>query len=141
MTYEGQAAIELEAACDPAERGAYPLPITVRDGALVLDARASVAAAAADVRAGVATGRIAARFHHALADATAAACARIAAERRLGTVVLSGGVFQNLALLERTRRRLATAGLRVLVPCRLPANDGGIAFGQAAVAAARTAQD
>ena len=54
--------------------------------------------------------------------------------------MLSGGVFQNLALLERTRRRLATAGLRVLVPCRLPANDGGIAFGQAAVAAARTAQ-
>ena len=140
VSYEGQAAIELEAACDPAERGAYPLPVTVRDGALVLDARASVAAAAADVRAGVATGRIAARFHHGLADATAAACARIAAERRLDTVVLSGGVFQNLVLLARTRRRLAAAGLRVLVPRRLPANDGGIAFGQAAVAAARTAE-
>ena len=141
VTYEGQAAIELEAACDPGERGAYPLPLTVRSGALVLDARATVAAAAADVRAGVATGRIAARFHHGLGDATAAACGRIAAERRLGTVVLSGGVFQNLALLERTRQRLAAAGLRVLVPRRLPANDGGIAFGQAAVAAARTKQE
>ncbi len=138
VTYEGQAAIELESACDPAERGAYPLPITVREGALVLDARAAIAAAAADVRAGVATGRIAARFHHGLADATAAACARIAAERGLGIVVLSGGVFQNLVLLRRTRRRLTAAGLRVLVPRRLPANDGGIAFGQAAVAAART---
>ncbi len=140
VSYEGQAAIELEAACDPAERGAYPLPVAVRGGALVLDARATVAAAAADVRAGVATGRIAARFHHGLADATAAACARIAAERGLGTVVLSGGVFQNLALLERTRRRLAAGGLRVLLPRRLPANDGGIAFGQASVAAATMAK-
>ena len=50
--------------------------------------------------------------------------------------MLSGGVFQNRVLLERTAARLAAAGLRVLVPRRLPANDGGIAFGQAAIAAA-----
>jgi hypothetical protein len=58
--------------------------------------------------------------------------------RGLDTVILSGGVFQNRVLLERTTARLDAAGLRVLVPRRLPANDGGIAFGQAAVAAART---
>jgi hydrogenase maturation protein HypF len=52
--------------------------------------------------------------------------------------VLSGGVFQNRVLLDRTAASLARAGLRVLIPERLPANDGGIAFGQAAVAAART---
>jgi hydrogenase maturation protein HypF len=127
VTYEGQAAMELEAAADPGERRAYPLPF--RDG--VLDARETIAAVAAD---DAPVGIVAARFHNALADATAAACAQIAADRGLDTVVLSGGVFQNRLLLERTRERLT--GLRVLVPRRLPPNDGGIAYGQAAVAAA-----
>lgn len=74
------------------------------------------------------------------ARATIAACARVAERRGLETVILSGGVFQNRVLLERTTARLDAAGLRVLVPRRLPANDGGIAFGQAAVAAARLAR-
>ena len=141
VTYEGQAAVELEAACDPEERGAYPLPVVERgtaDAALVLDARATIAAVAADVRAGAAPGAIAARFHRALAGATATAATLVAERRGLGTVVLSGGVFQNRVLLAATAERLARAGLRVLVPERLPANDGGIAFGQAAVAAADT---
>ena len=59
------------------------------------------------------------------------------ASAALDTVVLSGGVFQNRLLLEGTTERLAGAGLRVLVPERLPPNDGGISYGQAAVAAAR----
>jgi hydrogenase maturation protein HypF len=133
VTYEGQAAIELEATCDPGEQGAYELPV---DGG-VLDARPLVLAAARDVERGVAAGVVAARFHHGLADGTAAACASAASELGIETVVLSGGVFQNRRLLERTAVALRTAGLRVLVPERLPANDGGIAFGQAAVAAAR----
>ena len=54
------------------------------------------------------------------------------------TVVLSGGVFQNALLLERTSAALAEKGLRVLVPLRLPPNDGGISYGQAAVAASLT---
>ena len=53
--------------------------------------------------------------------------------------MLSGGVFQNRLLLERTLERLKPAGLRVLVPRALPPNDGGISYGQAAVAAARPA--
>ena len=52
-------------------------------------------------------------------------------------MVLSGGVFQNGLLLERTSAALSDRGLRVLVPERLPPNDGGISYGQAAVAAAR----
>ena len=134
MTYEAQAAIELEAACDPHERGAYPIAC---DAALVLDPRAAVLAVRRDVAAGVATGVVAARFHNGLADATAAACARAAADHGLERVVLSGGVFQNRVLLERTAARLERAGLRVLVPALLPPGDGGIAYGQAAVAAAR----
>jgi hydrogenase maturation protein HypF len=124
--------MELEAACDPREHGAYELDVV----AGVLDARPVILAARRDVTRGVDVGVVAARFHHALADATADDCARLAADRGLGTVVLSGGAFQNRRLLERAGSRLTQAGLRVLVPARLPPNDGGIAFGQAAVAAA-----
>jgi hydrogenase maturation protein HypF len=132
VTYEGQAAMQLEAAYDAGEAGAYPLPVT--DG--VLDARETILAIDGDVGRGVGAGTIATRFHNALADATAAECARVAAERGTELVVLSGGAFQNRRLLERCSARLERAGVRVLVPERLPPNDGGVAFGQAAVAAA-----
>jgi hydrogenase maturation protein HypF len=136
VSYEGQAAIELEAACEPSERGAYPLELTTGSGPLVLDARPTVRAVAADLAAGTPTGAVAARFHGALARATVAACATLAREAGLDTVALSGGTFQNRRLLEDTADGLARIGLRVLVPERLPPNDGGIAFGQAAIAAA-----
>jgi hydrogenase maturation protein HypF len=129
VNYEGQAAIELEAACDPAERGAYPLP--VEEG--LLDARHTVRALVEDLAAGTAVDLVAARFHNTLARATAEACAA-----RAGTVVLSGGVFQNRRLLESTAELLSDAGVRVLTPERLPPNDGGISYGQAAIAAARS---
>ena len=86
VAYEGQAAIELEAACDASERGAYPLGSVSG----VLDARETILAVDRDVSRGLATGVIAARFHHALADATADDCARLAADRGLDLVVLSG---------------------------------------------------
>jgi hydrogenase maturation protein HypF len=133
VSYEGQAAIELEAACDPSERGAYPLDSVYG----VLDARETILAVDRDVSRGLGVGVIATRFHHALADATADDCARLAQDRGLDVVVLGGGAFQNRRLLERTAEGLANAGLRVLAPERLPPSDGGISFGQAAVAAAR----
>ena len=138
VTYEGQAAAELEALADRGERGAYPLPLEPPEAGrpALLDARLTVAALLEDLGAGVTPDVAGARFHNAVADATAAACAQVAADRGLETAALSGGVFQNRLLLERTAERLAGAGLRVLVPERLPPNDGGIAFGQAAVAAA-----
>jgi len=132
VTYEGQAAAELEAVCDPHERGAYPLP--VRDGA-ILDARETIVAVARDAADGVPAGVVSARFHRALADATARACVEVAARRGIDLVVLSGGVFQNVHLLAGASTRLDAAGLRVLVPEHLPPNDGGISYGQAAVAA------
>ncbi len=140
VSYEGQAAAELEAICDPAETGAYPLALVDAADGLVLDARETVTAVARERELGVPVGRIAARFHNAVAAATTAACIQLAGTRGLDTVVLSGGTFQNRLLLERTAAGLARAGLRVLVPERLPPNDGGIAFGQAAVAAARIAR-
>jgi hydrogenase maturation protein HypF len=152
VNYEGQAAAELEATCDPHERGAYPMPVAaaaapaaraapVASGAtdaappFVLDARATIAAVVDDFGRGVAPAVIAARFHGALAHATAHACELVASRHGLDAVVLSGGAFQNRVLLEGTSELLAGRGLRVLFPRRLPPNDGGIAFGQAAIAA------
>ena len=106
-------------------------------GPVILDPRETVLAILADLDAGAEPERVGARFHAALARATAEACALIAARRGLELAVLSGGVFQNRLLLERTAELLADAGLRVLVPQRLPPNDGGISYGQVAVAAAR----
>jgi hydrogenase maturation protein HypF len=131
--YDGQAAAELEAACDHAERRAYPLDVV----AGVLDARETVHAIARDAARGEPPGTIAARFHHALADATADACAGLAGARGLDTVVLGGDTFGNRRLLERTAARLEAAGLRVLTPTLVPPGDGGIAYGQAAIAAVR----
>jgi hydrogenase maturation protein HypF len=135
VNYEGQAAAELEGIADRGERGAYPLPVQRSGSApLQLDARPTILAVLEDLSAGPAL--VSARFHNAVAAATAAVCVQIAGERSLDTAVLSGGVFQNRLLLERTLAALERAGLRVLVPCLLPPNDGGISFGQAAVAAA-----
>jgi hydrogenase maturation protein HypF len=141
INYEGQAAIELEAACDPGERAAYPMPVTAdgADGAMTIDARETIGAIVADVDAGVPAGVVAARFHGALAAATVEACARAASAHGTDLVVLSGGVFANRRLLEAVDAGLTTAGLRVLTPEKLPAGDGGISYGQAAVAAAMAA--
>ena len=139
VNYEGQAAIELEALAEPGERGTYPLPLVDDGQALVLDARPAVAAVAAQAAAGTASGVISARFHNAVADATAAACVRGAERHATETAVLSGGVFQNRVLLAGVEQRLERAGLRVLTPALLPPNDGGIAYGQAAVAACAAA--
>ncbi len=134
VNYEGQAAIELEAACDPSEPGAYP--IAVGGAPLVIDPRETIRAVAADVAAGQSAGAIARRFHRTIAAATVQACVELAADHATEVVVLSGGVFQSRLLLESVSRALTRAGLRVLVPERLPVNDGGISYGQAAVAAA-----
>jgi hydrogenase maturation protein HypF len=137
-TYEGQAAAELEAAAASWNGGgAYPLPVAEDAAGVVLDARETVLAAARDAARGAPAGRIAARFHRAVAAATAAACTRVAEARGLGTVVLAGGVWQNRVLLVLTARALERGGLRVLVPERLPPNDGAISYGQVAVAVAR----
>jgi hydrogenase maturation protein HypF len=134
--YEGQAAIELEQRVDPSERGRYT--VGLRDGApFELSSDDVIRAVAEDVTAGVPASIIAARFHHTIAEATALAC-RVTRDRTgLGLVALSGGVFQNVTLLDRTVARLSADGFRVLVHRQVPANDGGISLGQAVIAASR----
>jgi hydrogenase maturation protein HypF len=137
VSYEGQAAIELEALADPAADGAYALALVTHDGApAILDPAPAIEAILADLAAGVPVATVSARFHRAVANATGDACVVLARAAGIDTAVLSGGVFQNRLLLEATAAALERAGLRVLVPERLPPNDGQIAFGQVAVAAA-----
>ncbi|MFE9206294.1 carbamoyltransferase HypF [Micromonospora sp. NPDC007230] len=136
VTYEGQAAIALEQRADPDERGGYPVGVT--GPVPLLDAgRDLVRYVVDDLLAGVDPGRIAARFHHGLADAVVGAAGVVRERTGLATVALSGGVFQNVLLLDRVVSGLERDGFRVLVHSRVPPNDGGISLGQAAVAAAR----
>ena len=138
VNYEGQAAIELEAACDPSERGRYPIALSGSGPLLEIDPLETIRSVDADAAAGVSAGVIASRFHAAISWATVEACVRAAATHGCEIVVLGGGVFQNRRLLESVADGLRSAGLRVLAPEKLPINDGGIAYGQAVVAAARS---
>ncbi len=139
VSHEGQAAAELEGIARLGESGGYEIELIDEgeEGPLIIDGRTAVRAVVSDLAAGVPAEGVSARFHNGLAKATAAAVVRAAERRGIGNAVLSGGVFQNRLLLEETARLLRSAGLRVLIPELLPPNDGGISYGQAAVAAAR----
>jgi len=129
VSYEGQAAVELEHLAGELRAE----PFTWRFG----DTTGLVATCHEASAAGQPANVVAARFHETIAAGAAAACVE-AAEPRL--VVLSGGSFQNKRLLESTRRRLDELGFRVLTHTLVPPNDGGISYGQTAVAARRAAR-
>ncbi len=143
MSYEGQAAMWLEglaraeaASADGAgagRRSAYPLPFDGRsfDHARLLDAVLD------DLDAGAPPGRVALRFHLAVAAAVAEAAARLHDDHPAQAVVLSGGVWQNRLLFERTHALLERGGFDVWWNQRVPLGDGGISLGQVAWAAAR----
>jgi hydrogenase maturation protein HypF len=138
VSYEGQAAVELEAAAWSApSAGEYRIELRQSPDGLELDPREAIRAIARDLQRGVDPQTVSAGFHAGVAAATVSALVGLAGDFGLGTAVLSGGVFQNRLLLETVAAGLERAGLRVLIPERLPPNDGGISYGQAAVAAAR----
>jgi hydrogenase maturation protein HypF len=128
VTFEGQAAIELELLAGDVRAAPYPW----RFG----DGPALIAAIHDDLAAGRPRDQIAAAFHEAIAAGSATACAEA---QEPSTVVLSGGTFQNLRLARSTRTRLEQQGFRVLTHRLVPPNDGGISYGQAAIAACTTA--
>ncbi|MDE1568365.1 carbamoyltransferase HypF [Aquabacter sp. P-9] len=142
LSFEGEAAMALEAAAGWQERAPYPMVIEVRNGLvgedlLEIDPSLLWRAALADRAADAPAATLAARFHDGVADAFAQAALRIATDEGLSTVALCGGVFQNARLMESLSLRLENAGLRVLTSANVPTNDGGLALGQAVVAAAR----
>jgi hydrogenase maturation protein HypF len=136
ISYEGQAAVELERLAQGDEPG-YPLDVCFEDGLVTLDPRPMIRALSRDVRRGEPVHALAARFHAGLAVATVEAACAAASTHSIDLVVLSGGVFLNRRLLRLVAGGLEARGLRVLIPRRLPPGDGGISYGQAAVAAAQ----
>ena len=137
--YEAQAAIELESmaatAFDTEKLNGYRLD-ELASGP-VLNWQNFWRQILADLRSGVEPARIAARFHHGLADILSEKLISLCRQQDLSTAVLGGGVFQNKLLLEGVLDRVRPSGITLHAPLLLPANDGGIALGQAAVAAAR----
>jgi hydrogenase maturation protein HypF len=140
INYEGQAAVELEQCAALTEQGWYQASVH-DDEAFSIRGLDLLTAAATDLRAGVPRPVIAARFHNGVAAAIEAGCALARDRSGLAAVALSGGVFQNLLLLNETVRRLEARGFTVLTHERVPCNDGGISLGQAVIAAARDSAD
>lgn len=141
--YEGQAAMLFEAAIDPAAMSepddlAYPfaIPLLGGKGLPYIEPVSVWRAMLGDLLIETPVGVIAARFHRGLARAITAMALRLTAEDGPDTVVLTGGCFQNATLFALVHRALERSGLKVLSHSRVPANDGGIALGQAAVALA-----
>ncbi len=139
VNYEAQAAIELENLTLPDETAAYPFQLAScasrnTRSVLRIDPAPCLRSVVADVRAGVTAGVIAARFHNGLAHVIRDVCLRLRDETGLDEAALSGGVFQNVTLLERSEPLLREAGFTVYTHHLVPPNDGGISLGQAVVA-------
>jgi len=139
VLYEGQAAIELEMLAQPSD-GVYPFAIESGDPA-TFNVSPLIRAIVEDVLREVPVCRIAWRFHNSIAEMLAASCIQARKLSGIHAVALSGGVFQNKLLLERLVGRLTVLGFMVYVNRLVPPNDGGLSFGQAAVAAARLGLD
>ena len=146
-TYEGESAIELEAAAWRALDGKNVSAIDGQvdvsapaDGSPILDSQPFFEALLDGIAGGTPADRLALDFHIAIACTSARIASEICAREGIDTVALSGGVFMNRLLLQLLTRQLKDVGLAVLVPHTVPVNDGCIAYGQAAVARAQLAR-
>jgi hydrogenase maturation protein HypF len=133
VNFEGQAAILLEAAVDPEEAEAYPFEIV--EG--VIGPKGLIRGVVDDYRSHVSVPRIAARFHNAVASMVREVCRQMRGRSGVKRVALSGGVWQNMTLLQKCVSTLREDGFDVLFHTQVPPNDGGLALGQAVIASHR----
>jgi len=132
--YEGQAAMELEYACDSIdESGCYPFVIIDEAERKIIDWQQIILHVIGDLKRDQSTNVIAARFHNTMSEIIVEMAKRVGEKQ----VALSGGCFQNKYLTERTVRRLESEGFAPFWHQRIPANDGGISLGQIAALAGR----
>ncbi len=130
ISYEGQAAIELEAMVDPTEQGSYSLEVSED---LIFQPGPMIAEILADLHRGCSIPTISARFHNTISELVLAIALKIKNTRQLNQVALSGGVWQNMSLLRKSHGALQKAGFKVYIHKQVPTNDGGLSLGQAVI--------
>ncbi len=130
VNYEAQAAIEFEALADPEEDGHYEFVV----GEGEVDPTPLFRSLIRDLNNGVGIEKIAARFHNTVVQMVVDVCEEISIRSSVSTIALSGGVWQNMKLLNKTVNALREAGFSIYIHRKVPANDGGISLGQAVVA-------
>ncbi len=133
-TYEGQAAIELELIAAAPTNRTYPTRLRLEDDTWIVETREIIAAVVDDLLTGRPAPDISATFHSTMAEIVSSVCEKIRRSDGPNTVALSGGTFQNMLLLEQATDLLEGRGFEVYRHHRVPANDGGIALGQAVLA-------
>lgn len=134
VSYEAQAAIEMESRATVTPGACYPIHI-LDDEWTQWDVRPVIRAIAEEVHQRVPAAQIAGRFHATVAEAITRLVSHLGQKYTFNAVGLTGGVFQNLLLLQHTVDRLRTSGRRVLIHRHVPTNDGGLSLGQAVLAA------
>ena len=132
--YEGQPAIELETWADEKERGKYHFEISRENDIFIIHPEPIVRGVVNDLLKKQFKPSIAAKFHNTIAYMTHEVCLKLRMNYDLSSVCLSGGVFQNMLLLDRTYRLLIKSGFKVYTHHQVPPNDGGISLGQAVIA-------
>ena len=135
VSFEGQAAMELEGLSDGKANGPFPFTISVDgENCFILDISSTIRAIVNNLLAGKSNKEISSSFHRTLAVAFAAMCEKIREKTGVNSVCLSGGCFQNKILLEDSITQLKNTGFEVYHHQQVPTNDGGIALGQAVIA-------
>jgi len=134
VSYEGQAAVELEMIADPGEEGRYEFFLQEEEGQEIIRLQPLIEGVLKDIEKGTAHSLISGKFHNTLVQISVAICRKISSQGGPKKVALTGGVFQNRFLSERVKAALEKAGFEVLVHRLVPCNDGGLSLGQAAIA-------
>jgi hydrogenase maturation protein HypF len=134
VTYEAQAAIELEMVADVKTSDIYGYNIENENGVDIIDVRKMFGEIVSDLRRDLPKEIISAKFHNTVADFIVETCQRIRVKNNLDQVVLSGGVFQNRYLITKVLTQLRARKFTPYCHSRVPTNDGGVSLGQAVIA-------
>ena len=145
-SYEAQAAIELQQEAEKAtgyrlQATGYKYKIEDEKGVFIIDSRPIILGIVEDMKKKVVKSTIAAKFHNTVVEFTLDVCKRLKKKTGIDRVTLSGGVFQNRLLLDKTLEKLRKNSFTCYIHSRVPANDGGISLGQAVIAASKVRGD
>jgi hydrogenase maturation protein HypF len=137
VNYEAQAAIELETIGDPDETGSYELELHTEDQVIQIDPTHLIRNIVQELHDGASLGQISTRFHNSVVKMVLEICLQLKKDFGINKIALSGGVWQNMTLFRKTVQLLVKNSFNVYYHRLVPPNDGGLALGQAVVAARR----